>query len=500
MRERITILEPAIVCVLLAAGLCAATRLGAAQEAEGAPAEALRYAVVDTAQDRCFSDRKEIAYPKAGEAFFGQDAEYQGPAPAYRDNGDGTVTDRVTDLVWVKTPDLENKKTFAEASAGAQTCRVGGYRDWRLPTIKELYSLIEFNGTSDRTASTSKPYIDTRYFAFAYGDEKRGERLIDAQYWSSTEYVGTTMRNDAAVFGVNFADGRIKGYPARVRDRPGAHRQFVRYVRGNPGYGVNDFADNGDGTVTDRATGLEWTKADSGRAMTWADALAYAEGLKLAGHEDWRLPNAKELQSIVDYSRAPDAKAPAKRGPAIDPVFDVTNTESWYWTGTSHLEHGTCGSAVYVCFGRAFGTMQGVRMNVHGAGAQRSDPKSGDPAVWKSGRGPQGDEVRILNYVRCVRGGKVTLKTEGPAVEGRFRGGDPSADDGGPGGPGPGRGESFVGRLDRNGDGKVSRSEFDGPPEHFDALDRNRDGYLEEEEAPRGPPPSGRPGRMGGKR
>jgi hypothetical protein len=44
-------------------------------------------------------------------------------------------------------------------------------------------------------------------------------------------------------------------------------------------------------------------------------------------------------------------------------------------------------------------------MNVHGAGAQRSDPKSGDPANWPYGHGPQGDEVRIYNYVRCVRGG-----------------------------------------------------------------------------------------------
>jgi hypothetical protein len=44
-------------------------------------------------------------------------------------------------------------------------------------------------------------------------------------------------------------------------------------------------------------------------------------------------------------------------------------------------------------------------------------------------------------------------------------------------------------REDRNGDGKVSRDEFRGPPEHFDRFDRNKDGYLTEDEAPRGPPP-----------
>ena len=69
-------------------------------------------------------------------------------------------------------------------------------------------------------------------------------------------------------------------------------------------------------------------------------------------------------------------------------------------------------AAVYVCFGRALGWMQfppgrgAYRLlDVHGAGAQRSDPRSGNPADYLRGRGPQGDVIRIDNYVRCVRGG-----------------------------------------------------------------------------------------------
>lgn len=55
----------------------------------------------------------------------------------------------------------------------------------------------------------------------------------------------------------------------------------------------------------------------------------------------------------------------------------------------------------------------------------------------------------------------------------------------------------FVARLDTDGDGKVSREEFDGPPEHFPQFDRNRDGFITEEEAPKGPPPRrGRPARF----
>lgn len=55
--------------------------------------------------------------------------------------------------------------------------------------------------------------------------------------------------------------------------------------------------------------------------------------------------------------------------------------------------------------------------------------------------------------------------------------------------PAPGGG--FVGHLDRDGDGKVSREEFDGPADHFDILDKDGDGYLSESEAP--PPPGQRP-------
>ena len=62
-------------------------------------------------------------------------------------------------------------------------------------------------------------------------------------------------------------------------------------------------------------------------------------------------------------------------------------------------------AAVYIAFGCAWGCMGGRWLDVHGAGAQRSDPKTGDPAWYPYGRGPQGDQIRIYNYVRCVRGG-----------------------------------------------------------------------------------------------
>ena len=378
----------------------------------------LPYVVVDTGQDRCLDASRQIAPPEPGRAFHGQDAQHRGPTPAYRDNGNGTVSDLNTGLMWVKA--RGPKLTWDAAVSAADACRVGGHGDWRLPSIKELYSLIDFRGGSRRTAAASRPYLDTAYFDFVYGQESKGERPIDCQDWSATEYRGTTMRRNPTVFGVNFADGRIKGYPKTMRRREGlrTNRLYVRCVRGNPDYGKNDFRDNGDGTVTDRATGLMWAKEDSGDGVDWEAALAWVQARNREnhlGHNDWRLPNAKELQSIVDYTRAPAIT----NSPAIDPAFRTTRLADgeypFFWTGTSHLEgppdrQGT--AAVYVAFGRALGWMRFPPrrgryqlLDVHGAGAQRSDPKTGDPGAFPHGRGPQGDVVRIENFVRCVRGG-----------------------------------------------------------------------------------------------
>jgi hypothetical protein len=399
----------------LLSGLLAQERgLPTATAVAGMPRSALPYVVyvvVDTGQIVCYDAVREIACPQPGRPFYGQDAHYNGPQPAYQDNGDGTISDLNTGLMWA--PLGEKKITWQEAVGGASASRIGGYADWRLPTIKELYSLILFSGTDPdpqgRSTEGLKPFIDTRFFPFRYGNPEEGERIIDSQFATATRSVTPVMGGIQAMFGVNFADGRIKAYPIEA-----TKKYFVMYVRGNPAYGKNDFVDNGNGTVTDRATGLMWMKEDSKRGMSWEEALAYCESLELAGYTDWRLPHAKELQSIVDYTRAPDKTHSA----AIAPIFQVSVIMNeagqpdypYYWTSTTHAGVRGGANAVYISFGRALGYMPDPRspggtrlMDVHGAGAQRSDPKAGDPASYPRGRGPQGDVVRIYNYVRCVR-------------------------------------------------------------------------------------------------
>ncbi|MFO7654842.1 MAG: DUF1566 domain-containing protein [Candidatus Krumholzibacteriia bacterium] len=386
------------------------------------------YTIVDTGQSTCYDLVAAIACPAAGEDHHGQDSQHDGFQPSYQVSSDGlTVADLVTGLVWQRMADTDgdgqlgvaDKLTWEETRARADTLNTTGFAghdDWRLPSVKELYSLILFSGTDpdpNGGAARLVPFIDDEAFVFVYGDPDAGERVIDAQYASSTMYAYEGMPVPM-LFGVNFADGRIKGYNLTGPD--GSDKTFyVLCVRGNTDYGANHLVDSGDGTISDLATGLRWAQDDSGvdvpGGLNWGQALAWVAEKNAAGylgHDDWRLPCVKELQSIVDYTRSPDTSGSA----AIDPLFActvITNERGqvdygFYWSSTTHARaNGTGSYGSYVTFGRALGYMNGNWVDVHGAGAQRSDPKEGDPADYPEGHGLQGDAIRILNQVRLVR-------------------------------------------------------------------------------------------------
>lgn len=379
------------------------------------------YALVDTGQGFCYNDGGEnIDCPAEGEAFYGQDAQYTGNVPNYTANGDGTVTDNVTGLIWQQTPD-SGSLSWIQAQEYCELLTLGNQDDWRMPSLKELFSISNF--------SAGWPYLDQTYFDLMVTDSISK----DEQYWASDYYAGQTAEGgyDAA-FGVNHATGHIKAYPALVEGPMG---KYVRCVSGAD-YLINDFVDNGDGTITDNATKLMWTQADNGEGMDWESALAHAQEMNEAnflGYSDWRLPNVKELQSIVDYDYAPDAQDATYDGPALNPMFSVSEITNeageldspYYWTSTSarFQSTGDFYYAWYIAAGRA---VDGTGNDSHGAGAVRFDTKiEGGPA----GEGGE----RYYNYVMLVRGGDVT---ETPV-------GDPNANDTAPeleftgaGGPG----------------------------------------------------------------
>jgi len=404
------------------------------------------YIVVGTGVTVCYNNTTTITCPTSpSDPFYGQ---FPGVIlPSYQNNSNVTITDLNTRLMWQRSPDQNgnnngqieyaDKLTWTQIQARVlvlNSSSWGGYNDWRIPTIKELYSLTYWNGTDPSGYNGTDtllltPFLYNNYFQFAWGQVPQ-ERLIDVQYASSNMYNELSWLGYQMLFGFNFADGRIKAYDLIMPGNTDKVFSFIA-VRGNTSYGINNFVDNGDSTITDNATGLMWSKNDSRTGMNWQSALAWAQTKNSAnylGHNDWRLPNAKELQSIVDYTRSPGSTNSA----AINSIFNCSSItcESggsdwpWFWTNTTHRSYNgiTYGGqwAVYVCFGRAAGWIKmGTNTyysyyDAHGAGAQRSSPKSGtfygellgldslgNPVY---GLGPQGDIIRINNYVRLVRG------------------------------------------------------------------------------------------------
>lgn len=380
------------------------------------------FQIVGTNQVECFDALGvEVTCDSSG-----QDGGYIQNTSSYVDNADGTITDNITGLMWQKTADIngdgsitdDDKMTYEEADEYCSDLSLAGNNDWRLPDIKTIYSIMSFTGTdpsgfTGTDTSVLTPFVDTDYFEFDYSD---GNRIIDVQYATTSSYVGNTSQ----LFGLNLADGRIKGYELNFF---GEDKTFnVRCVRGNEYYGKNNYVDNNDSTITDKATNLMWHQDDNGASIDWNGAIAYCESSELAGYTDWKLPDAKELHSIVDYSRSPDTT----NSPAIDEIFNSTGIINeagdddfgFYWSSTTHETYsGSGAAAVYISFGRAMGYEDNTWSDVHGAGAQRSDPKdistvviggTGDDAynsiIDENGNsaithGPQGDVLRGLNLL-----------------------------------------------------------------------------------------------------
>jgi len=245
-------------------------------------------------------------------------------------------------------------------------------------------------------------FIDSEFFEQPLGNTSvRFGREIDAQTWANQKFNGTIMNNNVPTsWGVNFVDGRVKNYPYD-------QEKYARYVRGNTLYAINDFHDNGDGTVSDLATGLMWAQHDSGEGLNWEEALGFCENFHLAGHTDWRLPTIKELNSIVDYNKGQNDAA------INETVFNITmvpdpDGNTWYpyfWSSTTLLDGSMPGDeALYETFGRALAIVNGTLVDAHGPGAVRGDPKSGNKSDYPSHtEGYQGDVQYVYNYVRPVR-------------------------------------------------------------------------------------------------
>lgn len=250
----------------------------------------------DTGQEACYDNEQAILCPSSGEPFHGQDAQYLDRLMSYTDNGDGTVRDDVTGLVWQQTHD-DVYRRWEDALAYCEDLDLADQTDWRLPEVHELATIIDYG--------THSPSIDTAYFPYTF----------PTNYWTATRYAD-----------LSYFSWRIAFNAGAVGTASQGDQYYARCVRGDP-LPANLFTDNGNGTVTDAATGLTWQQSTPEQSLSWEEALAYCEDLDLAGASDWKLPNVKQLRSLID---------PTRFDPAVDTrLFQEASYYGTTWTSTT---------------------------------------------------------------------------------------------------------------------------------------------------------------------
>ncbi len=281
-----------------------------------------KFLIPDTGISDCYDNNGLINCPSSGEAFNGQDAQYLINPMNFTDNIDGTVTDNVTGLMWQQQDD-DIERTWTDAINYCDNLTLAGYNDWRLPDEYQLQSIVDYG--------TYNPAINTNCFP----------NTNPTFYWSSSVYAQSSL----FAWGVYFNSGVVDCYHFRT------DLCFVRCVRGN--FRKQYFIDNGDGTVTDIITGLIWQE-EGKNSCTWQGALAYCKSLTLAGYNDWRLPNIKELRSIVDNT---------EYDPAINRTYFPNTSYFNYWSASTNPGHPNYAWIVHFEYGPVF--VNGKTNNSH---------------------------------------------------------------------------------------------------------------------------------------
>ncbi len=321
-----------------------------------------------TGQMSCY-DSAGSMIPCAGT---GQDGDIQAgvqwPNPRFTDNGNGTVSDNLTGLMWKKDANAPGPAcspfvmtTWQGALyyvACLNTYSYLGYNDWRLPNVNELESLI------NAQQGNSATWLNTQGFSNVQSN---------IMYWSSStspdpNNAWVVSMGSSFIYNGGYKSGSYHVWPVRS-EHSGAAQLWVTgqttcydtngVVVSCDGTGQDGdlqvgvswpsprFTVNGD-CVTDNLAGLMWAKDANlpGTSINWQQALDYTDGLSLCGYTDWRLPNRQELHNLTDFSRY---------NPALPSGHPFLNVKSnYYWSSTSD---------VYTLSNACFVSMQDGSMN-----------------------------------------------------------------------------------------------------------------------------------------
>ena len=345
-----------LILLVFAAG-CSGDLLGYIKELR---AQAEFKGIVDlprTGQTTCYdTDGNVIAGSGTG-----QDGDLQmgiaWPEPRFTDNGNGTITDELTGLMWDQSGNTAGgPKTWAQALSDCNGLSLGGHDDWRLPNRKELRSLVNYE------VFNSADWLNNTAGLFT--------SVLDDFYWSSTTYAPDDANAwYVYLYGghVNYCDKETNCYLLAVRSGQAGGTvslprtgQTTMHAAGDDGAlekGVAwpdpRFTDKGNGTIYDNLTGLMWEQAPSGTS-DWTGALEYANDLDLGGHRDWRLPNVNELESLINAGQADTSVWLNTQG--------FSGVEFVYWSSTTSAPSNAEAWYVSMSYGIvSYGSKGGLR-------------------------------------------------------------------------------------------------------------------------------------------
>jgi hypothetical protein len=294
----------------------------------------------------------------------GQDGAIQAgvawPNPRFSDNGDGTVIDHLTGLVWVKNANSQDSLYPWQAAlnyvAGmnAGTYPNFGYTDWRLPNINELKSLLDA-GESNPALPTNHPFTGVKLSYYWSSTTKRylninfawAVYMADGNIYSSQKTATNCILPVRAGQCGALVDSAIclpKTGQTTCYDAGGnvincAGTGQDGEIQAGVAWPNSRFSENGDGTVADNLTGLVWAKNANllYGSSSWQHAYDYVAGMNAGtypnfGYADWRLPNVNELGSLLNAGT---------HEPALPPNHPFLNVQTGYYWSSSTQSYNT---------------------------------------------------------------------------------------------------------------------------------------------------------------
>ncbi len=262
------------------------------------------------------------------------------PSPRFTDNTDGTVADNLTGLEWVLAPhSVIGNGSVLNWNASIDFCKnltYASHTDWRLPTRRELASLLDY-GEQNPALSAGHPFSG----------------ILNNLYWSSTAESASSPAGyymwavDMGLGSVDRIHKSLTHYVWPVRSgsgngpapvsKTGQTTSFRSSDDGNLQSGESwpspRFIDRGDGTVTDRLTGLEWVKEHGSIPLNtskpWTAAVDFCDTLTYANHSDWRLPSIKELESLMNYGAGAWGNNPYEWFNSSETPFSIYIDKFW---------------------------------------------------------------------------------------------------------------------------------------------------------------------------